>query len=98
MEIDKGDARDARLGLRHRERDHVRKVLAAEAREKCHETRDAYLECARGRTISLPFACRAVFHDFNACLHQYTTEEELEKRMREYVKPPEAAKWPENKR
>ena len=52
-EQNKGDARDSRLtgpthNLRHREREHVRKQMAAEARDKCWETRDAYVECARG--------------------------------------------------
>ena len=48
----KNDARDDRLSgpmsLRHRERNHVRKQMAADARDKCWETRDAYVECARG--------------------------------------------------
>lgn len=89
--IDKDVAHEARLeqgkSLRHRERDHVRKVMAAEAREKCHETRDAYLDCARGRTFSLPFMCRSDFQAFNKCLSQYTSEEEFDRRMREYVTP-----------
>ena len=34
--------------LRHREREHVRKLVMAEARDKCHETRAAYVECAKG--------------------------------------------------
>ena len=37
--------------LRHREREHVRKLVAAEARDKCHETRAAYLECAKGAPL-----------------------------------------------
>lgn len=71
--------------LRHREREHVRKVMAAEAREKCHVTRDAYVACAKGRTLSLPFMCRGVFKEFNACLAQYTTDEELERRLAAFV-------------
>ena len=50
--LDKGDARDARLSgpkkLRFREQDHVRKQMSKDAIEKCHVTRDAYIECARG--------------------------------------------------
>ena len=53
----KGDARDSRLSgpqnLRHREREHVRKVMAAEARDKCWETRDIYVACAKGGPIKL---------------------------------------------
>jgi COX assembly protein 1 len=87
----KGDARDQRLSgpqsLMHREREHVRKQMSAEALEKCHETRDAYVECAKGRTISLPFMCRGVFKDFNSCLSEHTTEAELDRRLAEYRRP-----------
>lgn len=52
---EKADARDARLTgpqtLRHREREHVRKMMMADARDKCHETRAAYVECARGMEL-----------------------------------------------
>ena len=86
---DKADARDSRLqgpmSLRHRERDHVRKQMLADARDKCHETRAAYVECAKGRTISLPFACRSVFNSFNTCLQQYTSDAELERRLAEFT-------------
>jgi len=71
--------------LRHREREHVRKIVLAEAREKCHETRDAYVECARGRSFSLPFMCRGVFKEFNDCLGRYTSDEELERRCASFA-------------
>ena len=87
----KADAREERLSgpqtVMHREREHVRKQMNAEALEKCHETRDAYVECAKGRTFSLPFVCRTVFKEFNACLSQYTTEEELDRRVALYQRP-----------
>ena len=70
----------------------MRKVLMAEARDKCHETRAAYVECAKGRTLSLPFYCREVFKNFNECLKQYTSEEELEKRIATYVVPSPGSK------
>ena len=87
----KDAARDERLGplpgssVRHRERDHVRKVMAAEARDKCHEARAAYVECARGRTITLPFMCRSLFQELNTCVSQYTTDEEFERRLNEFA-------------
>jgi len=84
----KGDAREQRLSgpqrMEHREREHVRKIMLVEARDKCHETRDAYVACAKGRTLSLPFMCRSVFKDFNECLKQYSSEELLDKRLAEY--------------
>ena len=49
----KGDARDERLrgpthNHRHREKEHVRKQMMIEARDLCHETRQAYCDCAKG--------------------------------------------------
>ena len=88
----KGDARDDRLAgpqrRTHREHEHVRKLMLAEAREKCHETRAAYVGCAKGRTLSLAWACRDEFRDFNDCLKQWTTDEQLEKRKEEWARDP----------
>ena len=48
----KGDARDERLQgpmkAQHKEREFVRKQMLKEARDLCHETRAAYVECAKG--------------------------------------------------
>ena len=84
----KTDAREDRLQgpmrALHKEREHVRKQMLKDARDQCHETRAAYVECAKGRTLSLPFMCRSDFKAFNACLSQYSSEEELERRVAEY--------------
>lgn len=71
--------------LRHREREHVKKMMTNEAREACHETRDAYVACAKGRTITLPFMCRGIFKEFNACLANHTTDDELERRLASFM-------------
>lgn len=88
----KGDAREGRLQgpqrRTHREHEHVRKLMLTEAREKCHETRLAYVTCAKGRTLSLAWACREQFRDFNDCLKRYTTDEELERRKEEWARDP----------
>lgn len=51
----KGEARDERLQgpmtVLKKEREHVRKKMLAEARDKCHETRAAYVECAKGERV-----------------------------------------------
>ena len=48
----KGEARDERLQgpmtVQKKELEHVRKKMTADARDKCHETRAAYVECAKG--------------------------------------------------
>ena len=70
----KGGAREDRLSgpqrVQHREQEYVRKQMVAHAREQCHETRAAYAACTAGRTISIAWACRDVFRDFNDCLKQ----------------------------
>ena len=74
----KSDARDelpaGPQSLRH-ERDHVRKVMAAEAREKCVQ-RDRHGVCAW--SDYQPGTRKTLFKEFNDCLSQYTTEEEFE--------------------
>ena len=84
----KTDAREDRLQgpmrALHKEREHVRKQMLKDARDQCHETRAAYVECAKGRTISLPFMCRTDFKAFNACLSQFSSDEELERRIAEF--------------
>ena len=84
----KTDAREDRLQgpmrALHKEREHVRKQMLKDARDQCHETRAAYVECAKGRTLSLPFMCRTDFKAFNACLSQFSSDEELERRIAEY--------------
>lgn len=70
----KNDARDDRLSapgltsVRHRERNAIKKQMAADALDLCAEKRAVYVECARGRSFSIAWACRDVFKDFNDCL------------------------------
>ena len=40
------------------------------------------------RTLSLAWACRDEFRDFNDCLKQWTTDEQLEKRKEEWARDP----------
>ena len=91
----KGNARDGRLSgpqrLWHREEDAVRKQMKADAIAGCHETRDAYIACAKGRTILSPFYCKGLFREFNECLKQYTTDAEFERRKAEYTRQKLAA-------
>ena len=92
----KDGGRDARLSgpkrLRFAEKDAVRKQMARDALERCHETRDAYGHCAVGRTVSAAFYCRQLFREFNNCLKQYTTDDEFERRLaaRQAEPPPES--------
>ena len=84
----KGGARDERLAgpprMWHREEEAVRNQMKADALANCHETRDAYVACAKGRTITAPFYCKGIFREFNECLKLYTTDAEFERRKAEY--------------
>ena len=64
----KADAREDRLQgpmrLLHKEREHVRKQMLKDARQKCDETRDAYVACAKGERARhlFFFSCAPVSH------------------------------------
>mmetsp|Transcript_6531 Transcript_6531/g.15310 ORF Transcript_6531/g.15310 Transcript_6531/m.15310 type:complete len:128 (-) Transcript_6531:174-557(-) len=70
--------------LKFREIETVRKQMMIDARDTCHATRAAYVECATGRTFSVAWACRDVFREFNDCLKLQTTDVEFEKRLAAY--------------
>ena len=61
----KADAREEKLQgpmrAQHKEREFVRKEMLKEARNKCWETRDAYVECCKGA-----HACVAPHQDVHA--------------------------------
>ena len=81
----KSGGRDDRLSgpkrVRHREEEHIRKAMLAEARDACPEARAAYVECAKGRTITVAWYCKGLFREFNECLKHHTSDEELARRM-----------------
>ena len=84
----KSGGRDDRLSgpkrVRHREEEHIRKAMLADARDACPEARAAYVECAKGRTITVAWYCKGLFREFNECLKLYTTDAEFERRKAEY--------------
>ncbi|KAI1362727.1 hypothetical protein F5Y08DRAFT_311276 [Xylaria arbuscula] len=54
----------------------VREVFNARVRAHCADDIKAFADCARGRTFSIPFACRALSHAMNNCMLAYATPEE----------------------
>ncbi|KAI1338352.1 cytochrome c oxidase biogenesis protein Cmc1 like-domain-containing protein [Xylariaceae sp. FL0016] len=54
----------------------VREVFNARVRAACAEEVKAFADCARNRTFSIPFACRALSHAMNACMLSHATPEE----------------------
>ncbi|KAI1288709.1 hypothetical protein F5Y03DRAFT_401601 [Xylaria venustula] len=54
----------------------VREVFNARVRAHCAEDIKAFAECARGRTFSIPFSCRALSHAMNSCMLTHATQAE----------------------
>ncbi|KAI3324815.1 hypothetical protein HD806DRAFT_534276 [Xylariaceae sp. AK1471] len=54
----------------------VREVFNARVRGLCADEIKAFAECARNRTFSIPFACRALSHAMNNCMLAHATPEE----------------------
>merc|ERR1712072_258851 len=87
------------------ERDHVPKrveevlirAMKHDALAACKEKGRAYAQCCDGRTISMVWACRAPLHEYNECLHQYTSDVNLEKRKAEWLKTGILPKVPHRK-
>ncbi|KAI1279391.1 hypothetical protein F5Y07DRAFT_397019 [Xylaria sp. FL0933] len=54
----------------------VREVFNARVRAHCADEIKAFAECARGRTFSIPFSCRALSHAMNSCMQIHATPAE----------------------
>ncbi|KAI0809821.1 cytochrome c oxidase biogenesis protein Cmc1 like-domain-containing protein [Xylaria sp. FL0064] len=54
----------------------VREVFNARVRAHCADEIKAFADCARGRTFSIPFSCRALSHAMNSCMQAHATPAE----------------------
>ncbi|KAI1440712.1 cytochrome c oxidase biogenesis protein Cmc1 like-domain-containing protein [Annulohypoxylon stygium] len=54
----------------------VREVFNARVRNLCSEEIKAFADCARNRTITIPFACRESSRRMNGCMLAHATPEE----------------------
>ncbi|KAI0538936.1 cytochrome c oxidase biogenesis protein Cmc1 like-domain-containing protein [Xylaria digitata] len=54
----------------------VREVFNARVRAHCADDIKAFADCARNRTFSIPFACRALSHAMNNCMLAHATPAE----------------------
>ncbi|KAI8629660.1 hypothetical protein F5Y19DRAFT_73150 [Xylariaceae sp. FL1651] len=54
----------------------VREVFNARVRALCSDDIKAFADCARNRTFSIPFACRALSHAMNNCMLAHATPAE----------------------
>ncbi|GAQ89417.1 hypothetical protein KFL_005190090 [Klebsormidium nitens] len=81
--MDLGRAREEIL--RKKEEEALRSKMKARALKECKTTLTAFAECARGRTISVVWACKAQSREMNECLHQYTNDEVFEQQKQDYM-------------
>ncbi|KAG0553990.1 hypothetical protein M758_12G056700 [Ceratodon purpureus] len=58
--------------------------MKAQALKECDPIVAKFAECAKGRTFSVIWACRAQSKETNACLHQYTNDEAFAKYKKLY--------------
>ncbi|KAI1101036.1 hypothetical protein F4804DRAFT_317140 [Jackrogersella minutella] len=54
----------------------VREVFNARIRQLCSDEIKAFADCARNRTITIPFACRESSRRMNGCMLAHATQEE----------------------
>ncbi|KAI1383854.1 cytochrome c oxidase biogenesis protein Cmc1 like-domain-containing protein [Hypoxylon trugodes] len=54
----------------------VREVFNERVRKQCADEIKAFADCARNRTLTIPFACRESSRRMNGCMLAYATPEE----------------------
>lgn len=62
----------------------VREVFNARVRDLCADDIKAFADCARNRTFSIPFACRALSHAMNSCMQAHSTPAEHDRAREEW--------------
>ncbi|PWN97926.1 hypothetical protein FA09DRAFT_330090 [Tilletiopsis washingtonensis] len=71
--------------LSNRESEALLKETKAEALKKCDALVREFAECSTGRTVSIAWACRGQHKALQNCLKQYTSEEAMDIKRREYL-------------
>eukprot|EP00127_Corallochytrium_limacisporum_P005486 Clim_evm3s207 gene=Clim_evmTU3s207 len=72
--------------VRNTERERVRALVKKEALKRCEEYVIPYMDCRKGKFVSLIWECHSELDKLNQCLHSWTTEEVMEKRLKDYVR------------
>ncbi|KXJ86238.1 cytochrome c oxidase biogenesis protein Cmc1 like-domain-containing protein [Microdochium bolleyi] len=62
----------------------VREVFNKRVRDQCADEIKAFADCARGRTFTIPFACRAMSNMMNSCMAAHATPEEHDRAREEW--------------
>ncbi|GBG28091.1 COX assembly mitochondrial protein-like [Hondaea fermentalgiana] len=56
----------------------LRTIFLKEARERCKDETEAFVECAREHNLMVIFKCRHLNKAMNECVSQYTSTEQWE--------------------
>ncbi|CAK9782151.1 hypothetical protein CC85DRAFT_285865 [Cutaneotrichosporon oleaginosum] len=71
--------------LSRREEEEVEAKVKTEALKACDELVREFADCARGRTVTIPFMCGAPHKAMNACIKVHMTEERLDAAKLDYI-------------
>ncbi|KAL2632757.1 hypothetical protein R1flu_004236 [Riccia fluitans] len=63
----------------------LRSKMKAKALKECDSVLAKFTDCARGRTFSVVWACRAQHREMNDCLRQFTNDEVFEEYKKQYM-------------
>ncbi|BBN12267.1 COX assembly mitochondrial protein 1 [Marchantia polymorpha subsp. ruderalis] len=75
----------AELRMKKKVEEALRSKMKAKALKECDDVLSKFTECARGRTLSVVWACREQHKEMNDCLKQFTNDEVFEEQKRQYV-------------
>jgi len=62
----------------------VREVFNKRVRDQCADEIKAFADCARGRTFTIPFACRVISNKMNSCMALHATPQEHDRAREEW--------------
>ncbi|KAK1938044.1 COX assembly mitochondrial [Phytophthora citrophthora] len=77
-ETAKAKFRSSRLSWSNQAEHKLKQELSDIAISKCHSVAEKFAECAKANGLMVVFKCRDHNKAFNACLHQYTNDEQFE--------------------
>mmetsp|Transcript_6329 Transcript_6329/g.12614 ORF Transcript_6329/g.12614 Transcript_6329/m.12614 type:complete len:94 (+) Transcript_6329:196-477(+) len=72
--------------LRRWDEEVVRTKVSKNARKKCDPAIREFIECAKGRTVSIAWKCREQRDVMNECMKLYTTPQHFREMRREHAK------------
>lgn len=81
--MDAKAARESRLQKKVEEG--LRVKMKDRALKECDHVVAKFADCAKGRTLSVVWACRTQSKEMNECLHQFTSDEVLAEYKRQYM-------------